>query len=56
MAKQVKARTSGAYVIKAAESRPTKVVAKSAKSGRSQSKPSADDKRLARAFLKQKRG
>lgn len=44
---------SGTYVVKAAESRPAKVVARS--NGRA-SRPSTSDKRAAHAFLKSKRG
>lgn len=53
MAKQVKARRAGAYIVKAAESRPAKVAAKP--DGRS-SAPSREDKRLASALLKAKHG
>jgi hypothetical protein len=47
-----KIRRAGAYIVKAAESRPSRVHAKS--DGRV-STPSGDDKRLARALLKTKR-
>ena len=55
MAKEsaVRVSRSGTYVVKAAESRPSKVVARS--KGRT-SRPSASDKRAAHAFLKSKRG
>lgn len=44
-------RRAGAYIVKAAESRPSRVVSKPA--GRA-STPSGDDKRLAQALLKSK--
>lgn len=47
-------RRNGAYVVKAAESRPSRVVA-SKSDGRSRT-PSSEDKKLARALLKSKRG
>jgi hypothetical protein len=47
-----KIRRAGAYIVKAAESRPSRVLAKS--DGRI-STPSSDDKRLAHALLKTKR-
>jgi hypothetical protein len=47
-----KIRRAGAYIVKAAESRPSRVLAKSA--GRI-STPSSDDRRLADALLKTKR-
>lgn len=49
----VRVSRSGAYVVKAAESRPSKVVARS--KGRSVS-PSASEKRAAHAFLKSRKG
>ncbi len=45
-------RRAGAYIVKAAESRPSRVLSKS--DGRT-STPSSDDKRLAQALLKTKR-
>jgi len=47
-----KIRRAGAYIVKAAESRPSRVVSKS--DGRA-STPSGDDKRLAHALLKSRR-
>jgi hypothetical protein len=47
-----KIRRAGAYVVKAAESRPSRVAAKA--NGRIVT-PSSDDKRLAHALLKSKR-
>jgi hypothetical protein len=47
-----KVRRAGAYIVKAAESRPSRVDSKS--DGR-KSTPSGEDKRLAQALLKTKR-
>ena len=47
-----KIRRAGAYIVKAAESRPSRVAAKA--NGRI-STPNSDDKRLAHALLKTKR-
>ncbi len=52
MAKQPKPKRAGAYIVKAAESRPTAVTGK--RSSRS-STPSIEDKRLASALLNAKR-
>jgi len=53
MGKQpMKLSRAGAYIVKAAESRPTRIAAKS---GSRTSTPSGADKRLAQALLKAKR-
>ena len=50
--RSMKARRAGAYIVKAAESRPSRVASKS---GSRTSTPSGNDKRLAHALLKTKR-
>jgi hypothetical protein len=56
MAKEssVRVSRSGTYVVKAAESRPSRVV--SSRSNGRTNRPSTSDKRAAHALLKSKRG
>lgn len=56
MAKEtsVKVSRSGTYVVKAAESRPARII--SSRSNGQTSRPSTSDKRAAHALLKSKRG